>query len=1114
MVDVQNKISIGKENIPIGKAQMEVEKVKPIESKKNDKKTEKQIELVSINEKVLKTKLEKTKNIGVQLRRDLENIGSQLIHNDLWNNTERESVESLFINTETRYNEIVDIINIQNLKLLEMIESGKQISDESANDMLEHYINLQTKIVANKRKLEKLATSLKIISTTLPGQLSKNHNKKHYRSVVIKVLSDINNFILDKLSELTVDDKQASDSLENKKISLIYDLYPVKEFNILVSDFTQAEKNMLEFNKELVDTNILLKDLALHDDARSLNVFENLSEMFILKNYFDAQPDMVAKLENGFAKIKKLNEQIGVAGSSNVEAITINKYDNLAHIRQVVKDRILNDPDYFDALLYLNDKIEGLEEKLLEQKQGVTGKMKVKNIEIKKEQEKNEEVEDVFELPPSPTDVFWEEEHHEEGKNLSITIKRYFSLYKTIGERIVKNNPEMKGNIDNWSGIVGKNIEKYIIQNQGKVSHEDIVSWVENYLDEVLVKLQDFEKLFDKKKVKPENILSPREQEKIDSITVNLTDKNIKLLKNLLSGKSKFEFDSKEDIISHLTNRKFRDQIYKALNEIRKKQEKKEQRIADKIQYIKSVLRAKPNTINYIRDYFSNYLRQNISRLDIIGDKLEDNNFRSNVEKALHKYRKTHERNKNILSPREQEKIDSITVNLTDENIDLLKKLLSGKSKFEFDSKEDILFYLSNKKFRDQIYKALNEIRKNNKNNEANENKEGGENDIFAKMNKYFSLYKAIGERIVKNNPEMKGNIDDWAGIVKEQIDNYIQKNQDKLSQKQINSWIENYLDEALVKLQDFEKVLKLDIESKFHKKSKKISKRNRKITKKFEEEKRKSQKKKKDKGLKLSGNLGKVVPFDSLDFDASSFGDLKPVDDKAIESSQVSKEVEDGFTDMENNFFAGRLGASDEVKDKIEGNHDLGRYYEIVQKQLENKDVRKWIKYWLEKQYGHQEITTNSIDELYKAGDHNFRDKVDKGFVMYERFNDLKMKELLNQIKPIYNGLHLTNKKGELKKLKNEFDLLRMPTRELLDYIRGLQRVLIENDEDKLATELKDIKEWAKAVLAQGKASYVKGRPDLSQDYMFLDKRHNKIKSSINDKYTVSGKAIKGIRS
>ena len=132
----------------------------------------------------------------------------------------------------------------------------------------------------------------------------------------------------------------------------------------------------------------------------------------------------------------------------------------------------------------------------------------------------------------------------------------------------------------------------------------------------------------------------------------------------------------------------------------------------------------------------------------------------------------------------------------------------------------------------------------------------------------------------------------------------------------------------------------------------------------------------------------------------------------------------------------------------------------------------------------------------------------------MYERFNDLKMKELLNQIKPIYNGLHLTNKKGELKKLKNEFDLLRMPTRELLDYIRGLQRVLIENDEDKLATELKDIKEWAKAVLAQGKASYVKGRPNLSQDYMFLDKRHNKIKSSINDKYTVSGKAIKGISS
>lgn len=984
----------------------------------------------NISETVVAKTLEKMQEIQTFIERDFSVIHETLVNGDVWEDDESADIEGLFVNAHRRYDSVVVVIEKQSEMISNLIQAGRDVNENPTSDFLKHYNSLARKITENKAKLEQLSSSLKLISDTLPDQSSKNNSREHYKSYANKTLADVNDFVSSKVAELTTmaEPKGEDEKANNERINFLYDLYPVDDFNKLVPDFTGMEEDLIQYKKDLADKELSSSDLLMQDNARDLEISTGLAGMFVLKSFFDAQPEMVSKLKKSLAKVGELTEKIkklNTNQSVETKASSMEKYETLEHVREVMKDRILSDTDYFDALAYLDDKVEALEERLLGRKQGVSGKMEVKDTSlaitenileqagvfsdlkdkmnllhsqygkdlavIKSEMaaqvniavqnnvgiEMNEytaignafldrykgRLDDIADkkevktdvkkaldltrkslekqsIPESPVNMFWAE-NEKSGDDLKKLSNFYFDLYNSIGDRILDKHPEMKGNIDNWADIVNGNIEDYIMKNQGPVKHEAMVDWIENYLDESLLKLQDFEKAFDIEQKKDREEISAGLKELRNIEEARQEQKNIP--------PSPFEvFLSNSKEVKELMDKNFK--IYDSIQD---KIIKMHPGMEGNIDNLSDIVRG--NIEDYIMDnnyyndfdnkkvisWIKKYLESSLKNLRRF-EKLQKNEKRKDRAEILADLKETIALGKAKAEEKKMDenivgKLESLTVDrsLLDELPDL-PSMPKTKVKEESPIVSGVIEVDTNDKINIPPSPAEMFLKENK--------------DLQDSMKIQFFLFKSIKTRIVKMNPRLGASIQSDIDKIRNKINSYLNKNLGKKKDKEVVSFIDIYLKKEVSKFREFEKLLEGEI----------------------------GKPKKKEK--KKKGNY------------------------KSKEIREFNKRTmvdEGNLRDEIKNFVP-----ADELKEPV-GN-------------------------------------------------------IDKEIIMSDRFDNLKVEKMLFDIQRIYD-------KENLGKLKNKFDLLRMSPKELLSYLRKIQKNLKGKDVDDTVKQVKKLKRWAKDALVQG---------------------------------------------
>lgn len=330
--------------------------------------------------------LEKLNEFQTTVAQNLENLGTELVNAPVWNEAERAAMESAFVEIHSNYYEYVAVIDAMEEQARLLLSTGQNnLKEDGLSNVFDAYANLNQKLNSYKQKMQELVNSLAKVQATLPNVSLGESSRSEYEDLSRNTLGAVNNFLLNGVETLSIKDdpKTEADKKHNQEINFIYNTYSQEDFKNLSGSFIDLENKLINKQKAIADkAGVSVEQLVAIMNENSFSFDKKLQDLFLIKNYFDLQPGLAEKLEKKVQYIEYVkNNLLETYNTEKDQALLKEKVLNLdfynaAHLREFVKDRIINDPT-----ISIIDALQDKQDILTEIREAGGKELKVENVE-------------------------------------------------------------------------------------------------------------------------------------------------------------------------------------------------------------------------------------------------------------------------------------------------------------------------------------------------------------------------------------------------------------------------------------------------------------------------------------------------------------------------------------------------------------------------------------------------------------------------------------------------------------------------------------------------------------------------------------------------------------
>ncbi len=766
---------------------------------------------------IVQITLEKLEEDKEKLDQAFDAVGSELAQFEHWNDEEKILVSDILAENHHNYSEYEAVIQ-------STIDQGNAIakneieglSSESINSIVDSHNEIITQLDGYKNKLQNISQTLAKLKETLPDSSVQENSKEEYKRVLKNYSYAVNDFILDGVESLHIKEKPQNEKekLNNEHLNFIYDSFSdnkdeegESKASELSDSFVDVEHKLRVIKTESKKNDIDLKDFSETMSENSIKISPEMKEVFAMKNYFEMHPGLQKKIDKEIKILEIVKNKLMEEVQGDYDKDTINKkisnpdYYNASHLRQLVKDKILNNVNSGELLELLKEKkevlidfksevmayklgkkfneeeveveeAENLEDEVseVEESELVSGEKEVKNLEDGPIP-KTESIEALDDMEEISAEEY--EEHFWEGaKDLESDYQGYIEELEDLTTKVEGSVGEkFKKYIDSFKDYVSG----YIKDKYDSSSNEAIKSHLINYIDQ---NKKGFKKFVDN--LKAEGALQGegqegKETENLETQTLvneKITKDKTEPTKPRETLLDDSEIPPKPDLVGKTEKTKEVTEMAPAekLNEFWDNNEKLEEDIEVLIDKNLEEIQAQAGdqSVEDLLGKDIDDLEENI--FDNITEYIT-NNYGQADDKAIadwiQKYIKTRfENTKNLISDAQED--------LPEEVIEL---------------DESDLVELSSEEAAEVFW--------------------GGHEGIQSKFNDTLDKINAIRSSLISDGLIESSQLDDWQSVVTERVDDYLKKYGNEQSDKELETWVKGYLSSTLEDAQRFNELLR-----------------------------------------------------------------------------------------------------------------------------------------------------------------------------------------------------------------------------------------------------------------------------------------------------------------